>query len=69
MKTFEFTEDQVRTIAQCIKHRQGFLQHMNKLHSEMNSDEDTWSDYMREYHEKNAEQIACLQTLLNYINS
>ena len=68
MKTFEFTEEQIKMIAKCIEHRQGYLEEVNRVYREMREKE-VWGDDIVKYYNDNSEQIVCLQTLLNYINS
>lgn len=68
MKTFEFTEEQIKMIAKCIKHRQGCLEEVNRVYREMR-EKGIWGDDIVQYYNDNSEQIMCLQTLLNYINS
>jgi thiaminase len=68
MKTFEFTEDQVRMIVECIEHRQGYFRYINEVY-EKSVAEDGFPHYIKEDYLNNVERVVCLQTLLNYINS
>lgn len=68
MKTFEFTEEQIKMLAKCIEHRQSFFEGVNRAYREMR-EKVIWDDDAVKRYNDNCEQIVCLQTLLNYINS
>ena len=68
MKTFEFTEEQIKMLAKCIEHRQGNLEYINQVLREARKESILSDERIAEYN-KNREEILCLQTLLNYINS
>lgn len=68
MKTFEFTDEQIKMLAKCIEHRQSYFKGANKVYREMR-EKVIWDDDAVKCYNDNCEHIACLQTLLNYINS
>ena len=68
MKTFEFTEEQIKMLAKCIEHRQCYLEETNRVYREMR-EKKIWGNDIVKYYNDNYEQIVCLQTLLDYINS
>lgn len=68
MKTFEFTEEQIKMLAKCIEHRQGRLEYSNRILQHAKLSYILSDERIAEYN-KNREEILCLQTLLNYINS
>lgn len=59
MKNFEFTKEQVEMLAKCVEYKQGVLRQMNDLYREAKP----------LFVQANEEQIARLQTLLNYLQS
>ncbi len=66
MKTFEFTEEQIKMIANCIEHKQGNLEYINSVYRNRQG---IMSNEVVSNYNKNSEEIMRLQTLLNYINS
>ena len=68
MKTFEFTDEQIKMLAKCIEHRQDNLRYINQVLREARKNEILSDELIAKYN-KNREEILCLQTLLNYINS
>lgn len=68
MKTFEFTEEQIKMLAKCIEHRQDNRRYINQVLREARKNEILSDELIAKYN-TNHEEILRLQTLLNYINS
>lgn len=68
MKTFELTQDAIDMLCECIRHRIGYLDTINKAYVESRKEE-VWCDEIVKTYNKNVTDIVKLQTLLCYLES